>query len=290
MEPTPQDVQAVAAAIGQPAAPEAQPAPQQQPAAVTPQPTPSQQPAAPAAPADPFTQFFPSEPAAPAAAPVEPAAPQAQPAQPAPAAQPEAQPAPVAPAAAPAPVAEPAPEPTMTYEQYIDSVLQGVPTAPDMPDPAQVDPNSEEGVTQFFTDLMTAAEQRFEAKFARNQAIQTAERKLWDAAFEKYGSLRTNDELRGMVHAIRMQEFNNGRAITPTQAAEKLLGAFNQQYRQGVADNQVVTTIEQTQPLGGNGTEVPTTTDADAVLRSVQTGGEQALMSVLDQRIKNGTL
>lgn len=174
----------------------------------------------------------------------------------------------------------------MTVEQYMDSVFGAAPEIPDLPDASKVNPDSPEGIQQFFTDLMTTAEQRFEAKAARNNAIQNAEKQAWEAAFTKYGSLRTNTQLRDMVHAIRMNEFNRGVAISPTDAAERLLGALQQQYRQGVADNQVVTTIESTQPVGGSSTPVQTTADKDRDLLSVQTGGETALAQILDAQFK----
>lgn len=282
MEPTPQDLAAVSEAIG------GQPA-QQQPAAPTPQPSPQSQPA------DPFLAFSqtPTEtvapPAEPEAQPVAPAEPPVQPAEPV--AQPEAQPVaqPVAPPVAPPTesVVQPAqPTETLSVEQYMDEIFGTTPAIPDMPDPAQVNPDSPEGIQQFFTDLMTTAEQRFEAKAARNNAIQTAEKRAWEDAFDKYGSLRSNTQLRDMVHAIRMNEFNRGVAISPTQAAERLLGALQQQYRQGVADNQVVTTIEQTQPVGGSSTPVQTTADKDKALLAVQHGGEAALAQILDAQFK----
>jgi hypothetical protein len=189
-----------------------------------------------------------------------------------------------------APQAQPQQPEAQTYEQYIDSVLQGLPEPPAQPDPSQVNPDDPEAIKNFFGELFTTAEQRFEANYTRKMAIQNAEKNLWESAFDKYGSLRTNNELRDMVHAIRMNEFKKGIAITPTQAADRLLTALQGQYQQGVADNQVVTTIEQVQPTGGGGTTVPTTMDADKALLAVQTGGEDALAQILDGKISAGTL
>lgn len=292
MEPSAQDIAAVAAAMGgqpaptqpvQPTQPQAQPTqPQQQPAQPTPQQTPSQQPTQPT---DPFAELFsqpqqqptqPTQPAQPTQQASEPfQAPQAQQVQPV--AQPQVQPV--------QPVQPEAPQ-TQTYEQYIESVLKGLPEAPAQPDPTKVDPNSEEAIGKFFTDLMTTAEQRFEANYARKMAIQNSERQLWDDAFSKYASLKENPQLRDMVHAIRMAEFKKGFALTPAQAADRLVGALRNQYQKGVADNQVVTTIEQTQPNGGNGTSVTTTMDSDKALLAVQTGGETALAQILDAQFR----
>ena len=325
-EPTQSDVSAVAQAMGipdtvpeatQPQAPAQQPAQQQpapqaqptepaqqQPQAPTPQPAPSQQQAAQpqAQPQDPFTQFAvteqPSEPTAqtqPQQQPTEPTSQQTTPqpqqpgeTQPAPTQQPQTQ---AQPQAQPQPQPEQTAPQTQSFDDYMNSILADLPEAPGMPDPSKVNPEDEESITNFFNDMFTAAEQRFEANYARKQAIQNSERKLWDDAFDKYGSLRDNKQLRDMVHAIRRSEFDKGVAITPTQAADRLLDALKGQYNKGVADNQVQTTIEQVQPQGGGSTQnVPTTLDSQNVLTAVQTGGEQALTDYLNSEIQAGRL
>jgi len=295
MEPSPNDVAAVASMLGE------QPAPQQQPAPVTPQPAPSQQPTPqvqqpqptqptqPTEPSDPFASLFPTEPAAPAPQqPTQPTGPTPQPQQPV-----EPQPAPqVQPAPQPAPQA-PAPQPQeefMSLDDYMKSVTGGLGEAPTLPDASKIDPNDEAGIKSFFDDLVNTAVARAEQSVARKNAIQTSERQLWDAAFDKYGSLRTNKPLRDMVHSIRMGEFQKGIAITPTQAADILLTALKAQYNQGIADNQVVTTIENVQPTGGGGQPVQTTTDMDNVYKNIQTGGEQALAAYLDGQVKAGNI
>lgn len=277
-EPTPQDVASVAATMGQPTQqPEAQPAPQSQPAQPISQPAPTSQPAA-----DPFTLFAtqPTE-AAPVTEPSQPTEPVATATE---ASQPVAQPVAQTP---PAPEAAPT---YQTYEEYLDSITQGVPKAPDQPDPSTVDNTDPNAIKGFFDDLMNTAEKRFEANYERKQAIQTAEKKGWDEAFSKYGSLRENKGLRDMVHNIRMGNFNRGIALTPTQAANQLLESLKGQYNKGVVDNQVVTTIESVQPTGGGSTAVPTTADRDATLTSFQTGGETALADYLDGEVKAGRL
>lgn len=260
------------------------PAPAQTPAPVEPAP------AAPAEPVDPFTSLFaqepsqpaPTEPAAPASTPTEPAAPVPEPSQP------------VEPTPAPNPEPAPTPEPEApkyeTYEEYVARVTQGLPKEPEQPDPSKINPDDPAAIKKFFDDLVNTAVQKATAQTQRSAAIQTSERKLWDAAFEKYGSLRTNKDLRDMVHSIRMSNFHKGIALTPTQAADKLLSALKSQYKQGMADNQVVTSIEAVQPNAGGGTPVATSLDKDSVLSAVQTGGETALASHLDQMIKDGKL
>jgi hypothetical protein len=237
-----------------------------------------------------FDTTPPAEPVAPVvpnqapAAPVEPAA--------APVEQPTPQPQqPVEPAQPAAPVTPPTQEdPIQTYDEYMESILAGVPKPPEAPDPQKINPESEEDIRGFFDGLMSTAEARFEAKFERKNAIQTAERKQWDEAFTAYPTLRTNKKVRDMVHNIRMGYFQRGKAISPTRAAKELIDSLSTSYKQGVADNAVVTTIESVQPTGGSSTPVSTTLDKESVLTAVQDGGEDALAQILDNEIKNNRL
>ena len=292
MEPNPQDVSAVQAHIdgGAPAAPapaapvapqpqEPAPQPQMQPAPVTPQPAPTQQPL------DPFSALAAPEPA-----------PQ-QPTEPLPNPQPQqpvepTQPTPQAPAPQPIPEQSQPGEPQyQSFEEYMESVVGTVGEAPAAPDPSQINPENPEEIKEFFDNLVNTAVVKASQEVAKKQAIQTSERNLWDGAFEKYGSLRTNKKARDLVHSIRMGYFQRGQAITPTQAADILLDSMGNQYKQGVADSSVVTTIEQVQPQGGgSGQPVQTGLDKDQELIAVQTGGEVALADILDKKIKAGQL
>lgn len=309
-EPSSQDIEAVANAIGE--QPTVQPAPQQpepqqpqQPAAQPQQPTqqqpaqqPAQQPQQPAQPTnqplDPFAAFAAQPPAQPAQ-PTQPEPQQPQPSQPEPTPTPQPQ-QPAEPSqAAPEPQApaEPQtqPEQYQSYEEYIKSVIGDTGNEPESPDPSKISPDDPEAIKQFFDDLVNTAVTKATQETAKKAAIQSHERQLWDGAFDKYPSLKSNKNLRDMVHSIRMGHFQRGQAITPTQAADKLLESLGQQYKQGVADSQVQTTIEQVQPQGGGtGNPVATTLDKNDALLAVQDGGEQALTEILDQEIKAGRL
>lgn len=291
MEPTAADVAAVSSAIGQPQAPAPQAAPQapEPVAQPAPQAQPQQQPSEPTAqpaptsqPQDPFSTLF-TQPAEPQ---------QPQPQQPT---EPVTTPQPTQPTEPSQPTTtqpqEPAPqEQYQTFEQYMESITADLPAAPEAPDPSKIDPNDEAGIKTFFDDLVNTAVERASAETKRNSAIQNNERNLWEGAFQKYGTLRDNTGLRDMVHSIRMASFHKGVAMTPTQAADQLLTVLKNQYQQGVADNQVVTTIQNVQPNGGGGQPVATTQDQNQVLTSVQTGGEVALANYLDGQIKAGNL
>lgn len=300
-EPSPADVAMVEAAIGgQPAAPPAAPAapaapqpqpqppaqpapaqPQMQPAPVTPQPAPTSQPL------DPFAALMESP--TPAAAPPAP-----QPtAPPTPQPQPPTEPAQPAPTPAEPPVTPPVQgeEEYQSFKDYMDTVGGEVGQPAEQPDPSKIDPNDPAAIKGFFDELINTAVSRANQATQRNQVIQATERRLWDEAFGKYGSLRQNKPLRDMVHSIRMGYFQRNLAITPIQAADKLLNAMKGEYNKGVADSAVVSTIEDVQPQGGGtGTPVPTTLDKDNALLAVQTGGEEALANILDAEIKAGNL
>lgn len=276
MEPSQADVAAVSQAIGeQPTAPQSapqQPAPQE-----APQPAP--QPAQSTEPVDPFASLFAQQPT--------------EPVQPTQTTQPVATEAYAQPAA-PTEVAQPVQQPQQPqyddFDAYMERIMQGVPQPQAQPDPEKVDPNNVDDIKGFFDDLVNTAVQRAEVNLARKNAIQNAEKQLWDEAFKEYGTLRDNKPLRDTVHAIRMSHFNRGQAITPTQAAKVLLQSLGDQYRQGIADNQVVTTYEQVQPNGGGTASVPTTMGQDEMMKAVQTGGETALTAILDANIKAGKL
>ena len=276
-QPTPNDVASVDAFLtGQPQAqPQAQP--QMQPEPVAPQAAPTQQGT------DPFASLFASEPAAP----TEPATPPTQPTQPTePTPQPQ-QPTETQPTPQAQPVAQE--ETYETYDEYVARVTANVPALPAQPDPEQIDPNDPQAIKGFFDELVNTAVQRSNTEVARKTAMQTAERQAWDDAFDKYGSLRSNKQLRDTVHTIRMGYFQRGVALTPTQAADKLLESLGQERRAGAAGAQVVTTYEQVQPNGGgSGAPVPTELDNKNIMEQVQTGGETALAEILDAQIKAG--
>lgn len=272
---------------------------QQQPEPPTPQPAPSQQPTQQPAndqPLDPFASMFdaanqtPTEPAAPPTQPTESAPEPTQPQQPQQPVEPS-QPQQPAPQEATQPQVAPSQEEDyQTFDEYMNNVTKEFDNSPELPDVEKIDPNDPQAIKKFFDDLVTTAVRKAEQSVGRKSAIQAAERQAWDGAFNKYPSLKTNKPLRDMVHNMRMGYFQRGQAITPVQAANKVLEIFNQNYKKGITDNQVQTKIEQVQPNSGGGTPVETTLDRNQILSDLQTGGEQALASYLDSQIKSGKL
>lgn len=288
-QPTPADIAAAANAVNAPQ-PQAPPAPATPPVAPEPQapatpptqPTqPVAPPVAPTEPADPFASIFtqPTEPTSPT--PPAPTPPQ-QPTEPTPQPQPPVE---------PQPQAAPQEEEYISFDDYMKETLKDVPQSPEAPNPEDISPDDPQAIKKFFDDLVNTAVQKAKAETIKQNAIQSRERQLWDEAFNKYGSLRDKKPLRDMVHSIRMGYLQRGVAITPKQAADKLLESLGSQYKQGVADNQVVTTIENVQPTaGGSANPVTTSMDKKDMLTAIQDGGETALAQILDAQIKSGKL
>lgn len=188
-----------------------------------------------------------------------------------------------------APVAPAAP----TFQQTVEQVLATIPEAPKSPDITSVEnPDDPAAVQKFFQDYAQSIVAQVEAGNQRKTAVQNLEAKAWGEAFTAYPSLEKNPELRSTIQAIRMGNYeSSGVYQSPTEAAKVLIDAMQGQYQKGVVDNQVQTTITQTQPMNGGG-QVPTTglPDANQELLAVQDGGEVALAQVLANRINNGLM
>lgn len=292
MEPTQQDIAAVNAHLTGNPAPQPQPAPQptqpteptQQPtqptepvAPPTPQPQQPTEPSQPAQPnqsnepGDPFATLFTQEA-------VQPTPPQ-QPAQLQQTAQPTAQPT------------QPNGEDYQSFDDYIKSITGEPQQQPNTPNLAELNQDDPQAIQQFFEQWGESIYQRATSDVRREFALRAKEEQVWNEAFEKYPSIKSNKNLRDMIHNIRMGSFNRGVAMTPVQAAEQLLKGMNMQYRQGMADQQVQTTIQSTQPNGGGGVEViPQQPGGNTSLVQAAQGNEADLVAALDAQIKAGNL
>lgn len=242
-----------------------QPAPQENPQVQTPPPVANQQPNEVV---DPFEQFANVQPPAP---------------QPAPTPQPT-----------PAPQAPPQ-QPTseyQTFDDYMNSVLDGLPQPnTEIPKVEDINQDDPADIQRFFTELRETIVKETINQVTRQSRIESAERKGWEECFETYPSLRKNSAIRDAVHNVRMGAFNRGIAMSPKQAAKVLLDSFNpsEAYKRGVANSQVVTTIQNNQPNGGGGVEVIPQQPADS-LSVAASNGEVALMNALDAAIKSGKI
>jgi hypothetical protein len=264
----------IAEAPAQPATPVAEPVvtpPVADPFAI-PQ-TPPQQPAQPVTP--PVGQ--PTE----VSAPQTPAAPQQQP---------PAQTPPANPADPQTPPTQPGQPAKSGYESYIESVLQSIPDAPPIPDLSTIKSDSPEDVNEWFKTYASTIQENIKVEMQRSEAIKTAESNAWTQALDKYPSMKGNKKILDTVQAIRMAKWNAGIALSPTEAAEELIGSLQGEYKRGITDNQVHSNIEQVQPSAGGSSTVIAPADSVEELRSVQSGGDIALAQILEQRIKNGEM
>jgi len=207
--------------------------------------------------------------------------PVAQP-QPAPQADPVQQPqAPVAPVQQPQ-------ETQQSYEERVNNYLKQIPEPAPIPDISKYNGDNDEDVQKFFADFSQSIISQLEQKNERARAVQTMETEVWEEAFKKYPSLRTNKVMRDTVHTIRTGNHVQGKYITPTQAADTFLQGLNQQYNQGVVDSQVQQRIEQVQPMGGQTNAPVQMVSKNDELLAVQEGGEEALTQILANRFNSG--
>ena len=148
--------------------------PTQQPAQQQPQ-----EPQAPQQPSDPFAEIF-------AAPPQQPQ--QQQPTEPKPNQQPDK---PVEPSQQTAPKQHQ--QRYQSYEEYMNQAIGNTqPKKIETPDLSKVNPDDPKEVKQFFDNLVETAVEKASQKTERQSAIQNTERRLWDEAFEEYGTLKTN--------------------------------------------------------------------------------------------------
>lgn len=251
-------------------------------------------------------------------APAAPAAPAPQAPEPAPApaapepgvslAPPTPPPADPNPAPQPAPVGDPQPAPTpaapapaepqyKSYEDYLESFEVKADNLPELPTPGAV-PKDDDGteLAKFFQDFAASIEQRTlaqaEAQRTSQERLQSTEKQLWDEAIGKYEQLK-EPRLRDLVHSVRVGYFNRGEAITPSQAAEVLIGELNRNYQNGVSDQNTQVTIQASQPLNGGGNPPAQPAVNQNSLTAIQQPGQlgmDAAIAMIQTAIDNNEL
>lgn len=243
----------------------------------TPAPAPSNEPVAPA----PFTAGIandvpvftqPTEPTAP----VEPTPTDPQPAP---------QPTP-APAANPAP--EPAPQPKVnSYEEYLESLV-GKPEEFTVPKPQDVPADDPEALNKFFSEYGEVIKKDILSQVNRQAAVQNFEAVEWNKAFTKYPEIKDNAKIRDTIHSLRMGAFSRGEVMSPTQAADFLVGALHDEYKKGVNDTKVTTEIVDNQPthIGTGAPAAPTGVNYNAL----QDGGTEAAIRELESLMAAGKI
>lgn len=258
---------------------------------------PNAQPQAPAEPA-----FVPGIANAPAPAPAQPEQPQQPAEQPAqqpeqpqqPAEQPAEQPAQQPNQPAEQPAENPAPTTNngnFDYDAYLDELIGKSGDTPiEMPKvPTQEELSSDDqALTKYFGDLVDTAVKKALQENNQQTTIRQTEQRAWESVFEKYPEIKESKGLRDTIHNIRVGAFQRGQALTPLQVAEQLIGDLHTQYKKGVNDTNVQTTVRDSQPLGGGTTPPPTGASVD--YSKLQDGGQNAAVSELEKLIQQGKI
>lgn len=212
---------------------------------------------------------------------------------PAPTPAPAAEPAPTDPAA-PAQPATPAPAepPKVTdFDAYLDSLVKanGLDTPIELPKtPSQEElEKDDKALEKFFGELVDTAVKKAVNEGQKQTTIREAEAKAWDEAFTKYPEIKDAKGLRDTIHNIRIGAYQRGQALSPVQVADQLIGELHAQYKKGVNDTNVQTTVRASQPLGG-GTQTPQTQGVD--YSKLQDGGSSAAVDELTKLIEQGKI
>jgi len=208
-------------------------------------------------------------------------------------------PAPVDPTPAPQPVetpqpTDPQPQPAVTptpspdYDAYLDSLINGAGATPDaieLPKPPTQEQleNDDQALNKFFGDLVDTAVKKAMTEGTKQSTIREAEATAWEETFVKYPEIKEDKKLRDMIHNVRMGAYQRGTSLSPTQAADELIGTLHAQYKRGVNDTNVTTSIRDSQPLGG-GTQTPSPQGVN--LAALHDGGDQAAVIELTKLIE----
>ena len=181
---------------------------------------------------------------------------------------------------------EPAPQPQMTYDEYLDSLTKDMP-AVELPKPTEVDNGDPEGLTKFFEDYGQKILEQARQEQQKQTILQNAERDAWNDVFTKYPEIQKNQDLRDTIHNIRMGAYSRGKSLSPIQAADALVGTLHTEYKKGVNDTNVQTRVVDSQPLNGGG-QAPAAPEVN--YEALQTGGEQAAVAQLEALMRAGKL
>lgn len=195
-----------------------------------------------------------------------------------------------APQAAPAtPVSDTPAAPAVDYDAYLDSLIGKANEAPtEIKMPTEEDfQKDEKALENFFSGLVDTAVQRSQAESQKQAVIREAETRAWDEVFVKYPEIKESKPLRDTIHNIRMGAYQRGQAMSPSQVADQLIGDLHREYKKGVNDTNVQTTIRSSQPTGGGSQQQPSPSVNYA---SLQDGGRNAAVTELEKLISQGLI
>lgn len=178
------------------------------------------------------------------------------------------------------------------YDAYLDSLISQntkpaeeikVPTAPT----AEQLESDDQALTKFFGELVDTAVQKALNEGQKQTTIREAEQRAWNDVFGKYPEIKDSKGLRDTIHNIRVGAYQRGQALSPLQVADQLIGDLHEQYKKGVNDTNVTTTIRDSQPLGG-GTQAPTAQPVNYA--RLHDGGEAAAIDELTKLMSQGKI
>ena len=169
-------------------------------------------------------------------------------------------------------------EDTVEVPQYQPSEidLDSLPRDPENPE--YVDPRAYAQALQ--QQAREAARQEF--------AEQRAEEKLWEKAQEAYPELKTNKELRDLVHNSRMGEIVVGKNPSPKQVADRLFKYLNVAKADGVKQAQSNVVVQESARLETSSTRSnENSVDRSSLLGKVSSYNSQERDSAVDMLLKD---
>ena len=119
-------------------------------------------------------------------------------------------------------------------------------------------------------------------------AEQRAEEKLWEKAQEAYPELKTNKELRDLVHNSRMGEIVVGKNPSPKQVADRLFKYLNVAKADGVKQAQSNVVVQESARLETSSTRSnENSVDRSSLLGKVASYNSQERDSAVDMLLKD---
>lgn len=164
------------------------------------------------------------------------------------------------------------------YPQYQSTEidLNALPRDPENPE--YVDPQAYAQALQ--QQAREAARQEF--------MEQRREEKLWEKAQEAYPELKTNKELRDLVHNSRMGEFVVGKNPSPKQVADRLFKYLNVAKADGAKQAQSNVVVQESARLETSSTRSnENSVDRSSLLGKVSSYNSQERDSAVDMLLKD---
>ena len=180
-------------------------------------------------------------------------------------------------------------EPKKDYDAYLDELIGKANSQPvEIKMPTEEDfQRDEKALENFFTGLVDTAVQRAQEASQRQSVIKEAETNAWNDVFAKYPEIKESKQLRDTIHNIRIGAYQRGQSMSPTEVADQLIGELHREYKKGVNDTNVQTTVRSSQPIGGGSRQQPS---VGVDFAKLQDGGRNAAVSELEKLMSQGLI